>query len=154
MGRTVGTGWRELEFEEMSELLMGPEGPSAFADDAEREEAWRHHGTDLVAGGAYQPGDRAWAAWRYDVGIEEPATRLERVVALQERGLLTDTEREDIAGAAEWARGRTAVGHYTSSPPVSPKEQERRHHEHCDELIAIAEAIASPSPPGGSKDGS
>ena len=66
--------------------------------------AWRLHGAELMAGAASAPGDRFWAYRHFELGIEPPATRLERVLELYRCGLLTDEELIRIASDAEHAR--------------------------------------------------
>lgn len=47
---------RELTEPEYWELVLGPAGKSAFADEAARAAAWADHGADLVTG--WRGGDR------------------------------------------------------------------------------------------------
>ena len=76
--------------------------------------------------GAHQPGDRQWGYWRYDLGIEEPATRLERVLALEERGLLTEEERRKIV-----SEGETPATAASSRTPTSSPRRRRRRRTRC-----------------------
>ena len=93
--------------------------------------------------GAHQPGDRQWGYWRYDLGIEEPATRLERVLALEERGLLTEEERRKIVSEGEYARnGGFKPNPYVVTTPKEAAENEVRWWQRGeDEAIEIAEAL-------------
>jgi hypothetical protein len=93
MGRTVGARGRS-NFDQLMELIAGPRGESAFASEADREQAWYLERDDLLQSGYYRPGDRPWGMWVYDYGVEEPATRLERVRWLHEHGELTAEKRE------------------------------------------------------------
>ena len=68
-----------------------------------------------MAGAASAPGDRFWGYWHFELGVEPPATRLERVLELDRRGLLTDEERGRIASDAEHAAKRYR-GHVYGAP--------------------------------------
>ena len=93
-----------------------------------------------MAGAASVPGDRFWGYWKFDLGIEPPATRLERVLELDRRGLLTDEERSRIASDAEHAAKRYR-GHVVTGPRGAAESMERSTRAREDEAIAIAEAL-------------
>ncbi len=101
---------------------------------------WERYGEELMETGARPPGDGPWAHWVYDLGIEEPATRLERVLALDERGLLTEEERRKIVSQAEHARKRFRC-HSVTTPREAAESMERVQREGEDDAIEIAEAL-------------
>ena len=141
MGRKLGADYgRPLDLEELFELAIGPDGESAFDSEAEREAAWRHHGDAVMENAARQPGDRPFGYWLYDVGVEEPPTRLERVLLLHERGLLTDEELRRIRAEAERDHDRYQ-GHVVVTPREAAERMERMHEAHKAEVKAIAEAL-------------
>lgn len=125
-------------------LAGGPGGPDDLGySDEQLELGWQRYREELIDRGAHRPGDRTWAYWHFELEIEEPATRLERVLALEERGLLTDQERERIKVDAAHARERVPgpVGSVVTSPPEAKVNMARRRREWEDEAIAIAEAL-------------
>ncbi len=73
---------------ERAELLRGPAGPSAFPDPTVRALRWREHRDALVASAA--PGQRPWAWWRLERGIDVPD---DQAAALEAAGMLTPAER-------------------------------------------------------------
>jgi hypothetical protein len=141
MGRHVGAIARQLSFEEIMELVSGPNGESVFASEDDREAAWWHHREDLMEMGARgEPGNRKWGYWKYDLDVDQP-TRLERVLLLEERGLLTAEERDRIASDAEHARKRERNPYVGTTPKEAAESIERSTREREDEQIEIAEAL-------------
>jgi hypothetical protein len=131
-------GWRAHARDDVR-VSRGPDGESEFESDADREAAWHHYRDEFMEPRGSQPGDRPWAYWRYEVGREKPRTRLEQVLALADRGELTDLERERIESQAAHARRRFRCDSFTSPKEARHTEAEIRADE--DELIAIAEAL-------------
>jgi hypothetical protein len=129
--------WMDVDL--FLDLLLGPAGK--YTDD-QLERAWQIYGEEFAADlGRGEPGQRPWGWWRFVVGVEEPATCIERVLLLAERGLLTDEERRRIASDAAHARKRVRC-HWVISPPEAAERMERNLREREDEAIAIAEALS------------
>lgn len=140
MARRVGRVPPPDPFGLMMTLACGRGGPDNLPfTDEQLEWGWERYGEELMET-RRPPGDRPWAHWVYDLGIEEPATRLERVLALDERGLLTEEERRKIVSQAEHARKRFRCHSFTS-PPEAAKREEQSLRDTEDEEIAIAEAL-------------
>ncbi len=104
-------------------LGQGPDPDDPYTDE-QLGLAWRLHGAELMAGAASAPGDRFWGYWDFELGIDEPTTRLERVLELDRCGLLTDEERSRIAADAERAAKRFR-GHVVTGPRGVAESMER-----------------------------
>jgi hypothetical protein len=91
---------RPLEVEELLELTCGSPPrwaePSAFASEEERRATWEAH-RDEFAGMNGFPGNRCWAYWHYELGIERPEDREEAILLLAKRGDLEPRELRLVA---------------------------------------------------------
>jgi len=89
--RLVKRNWTVLNLEQYLELLLGPNGGSAFGSDFARQSAWRRHRAELLP--LVDPGSRPWAWWQYDAP-QPVLPREPELHYLQRCGLLS--EREEI----------------------------------------------------------
>jgi hypothetical protein len=93
------------------ELLCGPAEGDVWPAEmlAELEAGWRAHAEELMQSQRVRrPGERVWAFWVFELGIDRPETRLERVLELLRRGLLADDERRELIAEAEHAASPSA----------------------------------------------
>ena len=79
-----------LNLEQYLELLLGPNGGSAFDSDVARHVAWQEHRTELLP--LVDPGSRPWAWWEYDA--PEPVLPREPEIAYLERCQLLSTQEQ------------------------------------------------------------
>ena len=85
-------------------------------------------------------GERVFGYWRFELGIDQPRTKLERVLELDRRGLLTDDERRELIAEAEHAR-KPFREHVVISPASAREMYERQQREHQAEAAAILAAL-------------
>ncbi len=131
-----------LEDVEIS-LLCGPADGYEHSPErlAELEAAWRAYGAELTQGQRVRrPGERIWGYWRFELGIAQPPTKLERVLELDRRGLLFDDERRQLVVEAEHAR-KPVREHVVISPRSAREMYERQQREHRAEAAAILAAL-------------
>lgn len=97
-----------LNLEQYLELLLGPNGRSAFATGADRSAAWRGHRAELLP--MVDPGSRPWGWWQYDA-IEPVLPREPELAYLERCQLLTQHERKQLQYASGYA-----ASHATRNP--------------------------------------
>ena len=106
------------------------------------EAGWLAHGAQLIQGQrVHRPGERIWGYWVFELGIDRPETRLDRVLELERRGLLTDDERGRLIAEAEHARKSSREPHVVTSPASARAMYERQQREHKAEAVGILAAL-------------
>jgi hypothetical protein len=109
--------------------------------DAQLERGSQVYGQELISDSHRgEPGSRLSGQWVFDLGIDPPSTRLERVLALAERGELTEDEREQITADAAHARNRVR-NHVITSPAEAAERMESSLEAAEQEAVAIAESL-------------
>ena len=83
----------ELSAMQWLELTCGLSGESAFADDAERQAAWRAHRDQLLADP--RAGHRPAAWWMYEASASRDPN-MHETLQLLDLGVLGETEREQV----------------------------------------------------------
>ncbi len=110
MGEVINPNGIQDVFGLQLALICGPVEGDPYTE-RQLARAWSVFKEELLQGhgSPASRGSRLWGYWRFELGIDPDATtRLERVLALAERGLLTEEERERVRVQAEVPATRPA----------------------------------------------